>query len=150
LPILQTRSRWPNTLRIVAAVSAGMTAFGSQLGQASEDVIGPSQWETGLRESPTVGPTSEWFVNTFQKEFETAPDYVSAGAYASVLIAAECIRQAASLDSDSLRRAVSRLNCDTSMVAFRLTPEPEGSQGIASCSYAGRTAPRRFCPLELR
>ena len=120
LAILQTRSRWPNTVRVIAAVSAGMTAFGSQLGQASEDVIGASQWEPNLSVSPTVRPSSDWFVNAFQKEFGTTPDYVSAGAYASVLIAAECIRHVDSTDDDALRSAASRLNCSTFYGRFQI------------------------------
>jgi branched-chain amino acid transport system substrate-binding protein len=52
-----------------------------------------------------------------------------ASMYASVLIAAECIRQAASLDSDSLRRAVSRLNCDTLYGRFQIDPRTGRQSG---------------------
>ena len=127
LAILQTRSRWPNTVRIIAAVSGGMAAFGSQLGQASEDVIGASQWEPGLSVSPTVGPSSEWFVDAFQKEFGPTPGYVSAGAYASVLIAAECVRHMGSIDNDALRSAASQLNCNTFYGRFQID-RPTGKQ----------------------
>ena len=122
LAILQTRSRWPKRVRVIAAVCAGMAAFGSQLEQVSEDVIGASQWEPVLSVTPTVGPTSEWFVNAFQKEFGTTPDYVSAGAFAAGSIVVECIRQAASLNSDSLRKVASRLNCDTFYGRFQIDP----------------------------
>ena len=127
LAILQTRSRWPNTVRVIAAVSAGMAAFGSQLGQNSEDVIGASQWEPDLSVSPTVGPSSDWIVNTSQKEFGTIPDYVGAGAYASVLIAAECVRHVGSIDDDALRSAASQLNCNTFYGRFQID-QPTGKQ----------------------
>ena len=114
-------------MRIIAAVSGGMAAFGSQLGQASEDVIGASQWEPGLSVSPTVGPSSEWFVDAFQKEFGPTPGYVSAGAYASVLIAAECVRHMGSIDNDALRSAASQLNCNTFYGRFQID-RPTGKQ----------------------
>jgi branched-chain amino acid transport system substrate-binding protein len=129
LAILQTRSRWPGRVRVTAAVSAGMASFGSQLGQVSEDVIGASQWEPGLSVSPTIGPTSEWFVNAFQKEFGSTPDYVSAGAFAAGLIIVECVRQAASLNSDSLRRVASRLNCNTFYGRFQIDPRTGRQSG---------------------
>jgi branched-chain amino acid transport system substrate-binding protein len=127
LALFQTRSRWPNIVRVVAAVSAGMAILGSQLGQTSDGVIGPSQWEPSLNFSPTVGPTSESFVNAFQKEFGTTPDYLSAGAYASVLIAADCVRHAGLIKDDALRSAASRLNCSTFFGRFQID-QPTGKQ----------------------
>jgi branched-chain amino acid transport system substrate-binding protein len=120
LAIMRTRPRWPNTVRVRAAVSAGLAAFGSQLGGAAEDVIGASQWEPGLSASPTVGPTSEWFVNAFRKEFGTTREYVSAGAYVSGLLAAECIRHVNSTDDNALQSAASRLNCTTFYGRFQI------------------------------
>jgi branched-chain amino acid transport system substrate-binding protein len=100
-----------------------MAAFGPQLGQVSEDVIGASQWEPGLSVSPTIGPTSEWFVNALNKKFGVNPDYVSAGAFAAVLIVAECVRQVGSVDDDTLRSAASGLSCSTFYGRFRIDPK---------------------------
>jgi branched-chain amino acid transport system substrate-binding protein len=123
LALFQTRSCWPKTVHIVAAVSAGIPVFGSLLGHMSEHVIGASQWEPGLSVSPTIGPTSEWFVNAFNKKFGITPDYVSAGAFAAVLIVAECIRQVGSVDDDALRSAASGLSCSTLYGRFRIDPK---------------------------
>jgi branched-chain amino acid transport system substrate-binding protein len=150
LAILQTRSRWPKKVRLIAAVSAGMAAFASQLGEVSEDVIGASQWEPALSASPTIGPSSEWFVNAFHKEFGSTPDYVSAGAFAAGLIVVECIRQAASLNSDSLRRIASSLNCDTFYGRFQIDPRTGRQSGhrISLVRWQDRT--KRVLPPEPR
>ena len=120
LAILRTRSRWPPSVRAVAAVAAGIAAFASQLGQMADGVVGPSQWEPGVSFPEIVGPNSNWFLNSFQKQFGTVPDYVAAGSFATGLIVTECIRRAASLDSDKLRGAACELDCHTFYGRFRI------------------------------
>lgn len=121
--IMQTRSRWPDTVRVVAAVAAGTASFGCELGQMSDGVIGPSQWESDMKFPSTLGPSSDWFVRAFQKEFGTTPDYVAAGAFAAGLIVSDCIRRAVSLDNDRLRYVVSDLDCNTFYGRFRVDPQ---------------------------
>jgi branched-chain amino acid transport system substrate-binding protein len=123
LAIMQTRSRWPNTVRATAAVSAGIPDFGSHLGEASEGVIGASQWEPGGSHPGILGPTSACFVNHFGKQFGTTPDYVAAGSFATGLIVGECIRRADSLDFYSLRSAASQLECSTFYGRFRINSQ---------------------------
>jgi branched-chain amino acid transport system substrate-binding protein len=123
LAIMRSRSRWPTTVRAVAAVAAGIASFGSEMGQASHGVIGPSQWEPDINFPSIVGPSSEWFGHAFQKEFGTAADYVAAAAFAAGLIASECIRRAVSLDNNKLRDVASRLDCNTSYGRFRVDPQ---------------------------
>ncbi len=43
--LLRTRPLWPDTIREVAAVAAGVQAFYQELDIAAEGVVGPSQWE---------------------------------------------------------------------------------------------------------
>ena len=120
--ILQTRSRWPNTVRVIAAVAAGMPAFGSQLPQASGGIIGPSHWEPSASSSTILGPPTEWFMNNFQKQFGTTPDYIAAGSFAAGLIMSECVRRSGSLDSDQLRSTAARLECHTFYGCYRIDP----------------------------
>jgi len=100
-------------MRTVAAVAAGIGAFASQLGQKADGVVGPSQWEPGVTFPGIIGPSSHCFTNSYQKQFESTPDYVAAGSFATGLIVTECIRRAGSLDSDKLRGAASELDCNT-------------------------------------
>ena len=129
LAIMRTRLHWPNTVRVIAAVAAGISSFGCQLGQTSHGVLGPSQWEPGVNFPESIGPSSDWFENSFREEFGTEPDYIAAGAFATGLIVGECIRRAASLDSDELRCVASQLDCNTLYGRFRIDPENGKQRG---------------------
>ena len=48
LGIMRTRQHWPRTVRVVAAVAAGIGDFSSELGQIADGVLGPSQWGPGV------------------------------------------------------------------------------------------------------
>jgi len=120
LGIMRTRHRWPSSVREVAAVAAGVPAFSAELGQLADGVVGPSQWEPGMTLPNIAGPTSDWFLESFQREFGQAPDYIAAGSFAAGLVLTECIRQAASLDNETLRSTASDLNCNTFYGGFRI------------------------------
>jgi hypothetical protein len=110
---MRTRHRWPGTVRAVAAVAAGVRAFSDELVQMADGVLGPSQWEPGMTFPNIVGPTSDWFLDSFQKQCDRPPDYMAAGSFATGLVLAECIRLAASLDDEKLRNTASDLDCNT-------------------------------------
>ena len=120
LGLMRTRHRWPSTVRAVAAVAAGVRAFSAELEQIAEGVLGPSQWEPGVILPNTAGPTSDWFLDSFQRQFGHAPDYIAAGSFATGLVLTECIRQAASLDDEKLRGTASDLDCNTFYGRFRI------------------------------
>src|SRR5438445_41498 len=44
LGIMRTRQHWPSTVRVVAAVAAGLGDFSAELAQTADGVLGPSQW----------------------------------------------------------------------------------------------------------
>jgi hypothetical protein len=73
------------------------------------------------------------------------PDYVAAGSFATGLIVTECIRQAASLDSDKLRTTASELDCYTFYGSFRIDTQSGNKWGIEYCSSAGRMAKKLCC-----
>ncbi len=120
LSIMRTRPRWPSTVRAVAAVAAGLHAFSAELGRLADEVLGPSQWEPGMIFPNSIGPTSDWFLSSFQKQYGEPPDYIAAGSFASGLVLTECIRQAASLDDEQLRNAASDLDRNTLYGRFRI------------------------------
>jgi branched-chain amino acid transport system substrate-binding protein len=109
--------------RIVAAVAAGVGAFGEELGPLAEGAIGPSQWEPG--------PESAWFVRDFEERFGHRPEYTAAGAYAAGLVVEECVRHAGSLNDERLREAAAGLDFDTFYGRFRIDPETGRQTGHA-------------------
>ena len=120
LGIMRTRQHWPSTVRVVAAVAAGLGDFSAELAQIADGVLGPSQWEPGVTFQNIAGPTSDWFLGSFQKQFGRPPDYIAAGAFATGVVLTECIRRAASLDDEKLRSTASDLDCNTFYGRFRI------------------------------
>jgi len=120
LGIMRTRHRWPSTVRAVAAVAAGVRAFCAELAQIADGVLGPSQWEPRMTFPNIAGPTSEWFLDSFQRRFGRPPDYIAAGSFATGLVLTECIRRATSLDDEELRTIASDLDCNTLYGRFRI------------------------------
>jgi branched-chain amino acid transport system substrate-binding protein len=120
LAIMRTRHRWPGTVREVAAVAAGISAFSTEMAQIADRVIGPSQWEPGVTFPNPVGPPTDWFLGNFRTQFGQTPDYIAAGSFASGLVLAECIRLAGSLDDEQLRNAASDIDCNTFYGRFRI------------------------------
>jgi branched-chain amino acid transport system substrate-binding protein len=120
LRVMRTRPRWPSTVREVAAVAAGVHAFSSELGRTADGVLGPSQWEPNVNFANITGPTSDWFMDSFQRQFGQLPNYIAAGTFATGLVLTECVRQAASLDDEKLRNAASDLDCNTFYGRFRI------------------------------
>jgi branched-chain amino acid transport system substrate-binding protein len=120
LGIMQTRQHWPSAVRVVAAVAAGLGDFSAELAQVADGVLGPSQWEPSVNFPNIAGPTSERFLDSFQKQFGRPPNYIAAGSFATGLVLTECIRRAASLDDKDLRSTASDLDCNTFYGRFRI------------------------------
>jgi branched-chain amino acid transport system substrate-binding protein len=120
LGIMRTRQHWPTTVRIVAAVAAGLPDFSAELAQIADGVLGPSQWEPGVTFPDGTGPTSDWFLDSFQKQFGHTPNYIAAGSFATGLVLTECVWRAASLDDEELRSTASHLDCNTFYGRFRI------------------------------
>ena len=109
--------------RPIITVAAGSTAFGRSLGVKAEGVIGPSQWEAGLRCSHLNGPGPEWFSAHFKKEFGMPPDYTAAQGFATGVVIQEAIRRAGGLEDERLRKTASNLDIHTFYGAFRIDPK---------------------------
>jgi len=119
--LLRARS-WPASVSQVVAVAAGVSAFHTELGDAAEGVVGPSQWEPGLDFANMVGPDWAWFVASFRSRFGYAPDYIGAGSFAIGMVLAECIQHAGSLDDAPLSGAAGQLDCATLYGRFHIDP----------------------------
>jgi ABC-type branched-subunit amino acid transport system substrate-binding protein len=71
---------------LVAAVAAGIPAFGQELGHAAEGVLGPVQWWPTAR-APEIGPSGAEFGNCFRQRTGAEPSYVAAQAAAAGYLA---------------------------------------------------------------
>ncbi len=91
-----------------STVGGDLPEFHSAIGKTAEFVYGASQWEPGL---PYAG--AKEFVEAYEKEFNRAPSYHSATAYAGCQIFVEAARRVGSLDSDKLREELLRLRTQT-------------------------------------
>jgi branched-chain amino acid transport system substrate-binding protein len=120
LGIMRTRQHWSSTVRVVTAVAAGIGEFSAELSQIANGVLGPSQWEPGVKFPNIAGPTSDWFLDSFHRQFGQMPDYIAAASFATGLVLTECVRQAASLDDEKLRSTASDLDCNTFYGRFHI------------------------------
>ena len=120
--IMRARHLWPDTVREVAAVAAGVQAFYQELSQGAEGVIGPSQWEPEVRFEEPRQPDSDWFVRNFRERFGQLPEYTAAGSFAIGLVLAQCIRRACSLEDERLREIAAELDFTTFYGRFRIDP----------------------------
>jgi branched-chain amino acid transport system substrate-binding protein len=78
---------------LIAALGAGVAAFGAALGERAVGVLGPSQWEPDA--APVdVGPTSTEAVALYRGRFGKPPDYVAIQAWAAGVLAEAALSRA--------------------------------------------------------
>ena len=77
--------------QLLAAVAAGISAFGRELGELAEGVLGPVQWWPS-EDTPEVGPSGAEFAARFQQRTGREPSYPAAQAAAAgyLALAAHC------------------------------------------------------------
>jgi ABC-type branched-subunit amino acid transport system substrate-binding protein len=71
---------------LLAAVAAGIPAFGQELGQAAEGVLGPVQWWPTAH-TPELGPSGTDFVTCYRHRTGREPSYPAALAAAAGYLA---------------------------------------------------------------
>jgi ABC-type branched-subunit amino acid transport system substrate-binding protein len=71
---------------LLAAVAAGIPAFGQELGPAAEGVLGPAQWWPTARR-PEIGPSGTEFVTCYRQRTGHKPSYPAAQAAAAGYLA---------------------------------------------------------------
>jgi ABC-type branched-subunit amino acid transport system substrate-binding protein len=80
---LRHRSQSP---KVLAAVAAGIPAFGQELKEAAEGVLGPVQWWPSA-DMPEIGPSGTDFVTQYQRRTGREPSYPAAQAAAAGYVA---------------------------------------------------------------
>ncbi len=71
---------------LLAAVAAGISAFGRELGEAAEGVLGPVQWWPKA-DTPKIGPSGADFATLYQRRTGREPSYPAAQAAAAGYLA---------------------------------------------------------------
>jgi ABC-type branched-subunit amino acid transport system substrate-binding protein len=119
----------------IGAVAAGLGMFGAELGRMVEGILGPSQWEEGMRFTIDVGPRQAEVIRSLRAiVFPTLRagaraghvEYPKAQAYAAGLLAMHCVEEAASLEDDAVLATARALRCTTFFGAFGL--DADGQQ----------------------
>ena len=72
---------------LLAAVAAGIPAFGEELGEAAEGVLGPVHWWP-TTERPKIGPSGTDFAERYRRRTSREPSYPAALAAAAGYLAA--------------------------------------------------------------
>jgi len=122
-----------NVKALSMIVAVTLPAFREALGAKCEGMMGPAQWEFGVKYNPEeakkagvewFGPTNEEFVK-LAMEFSGGkkPDYHAAEAGAVPLVFAKAVEMAGSLDPDKIREAFNKLHLMTFFGEFKIDPE---------------------------
>jgi branched-chain amino acid transport system substrate-binding protein len=77
---------YPKTPALLAAVAAGIPAFGQELGPAAEGMLGPVQWWPTPKE-PEIGPSGSEFGARYRDRTGREPSYPAAQAAAAGYLA---------------------------------------------------------------
>jgi len=76
----------PQRPPLLAAVAAGIQAFGQEAGAAAEGVLGPAQWWP-TEQKPKIGPSGTAFAEWYRRQNGNEPSYVAAQAAAAGYLA---------------------------------------------------------------
>jgi len=107
---------------VLGCVAAGVARFATDLGELSEGIVGPSQWEDSLDLDPALGPTPAEFARRMRAAGVNSPDYPSAQIYAAGLLTAAALAHAGRCDDAILRGAFADLRTTTMYGDFALDP----------------------------
>ena len=121
--VIQGRGTFPRGVRRIAAVSAGLTAFGMAVEGQSEGIVGASQWEPGRGTKVEVGPDGAWVLSRFHQAFGEEPEYPAVQALALGVVAVECLRRTGNLRDEAVRQAAAGLDVTTCFGRFRIDGE---------------------------
>jgi hypothetical protein len=84
---------------VLACVAAGLSSFGTDLGDRAEGIVGTSQWEPGAQVIPELGPDPREFTHRMRTQSRTGEcDYVAAQAYAAGVLVAAVVEKLGACD----------------------------------------------------
>ncbi len=114
-------------------VAPALPEFKEQLGDATNGVMYPSQWEPTVKYTPEVakklgiewcGPTNEEFIRIYKEvSGGQEPNYHAAEAAAAVLHLAKAIEVAGSIDSKAVREAFNKVDILTFFGRLKIDPK---------------------------
>jgi branched-chain amino acid transport system substrate-binding protein len=108
-------------IMVLGCVAAGVRQFAQDLGELAEGVVGPSQWESSVEISPTLGPSPAEFARRMRTvTADDSPDYPSAQIYAAGLLTATALASSPSLNDIALRAAFNDLRTTTMFGDFSI------------------------------
>jgi len=91
---------------MLALTHCDSAQIAEKLGKAAEYAVCASQWDDDLSYKDKWFGTAKDYANAFEKEFHYAPPYQSAESSASVLVYADALQRAGSLDPQKVRDAL--------------------------------------------
>jgi len=129
-------------IMVLGCVAAGVARFASDLGELSEGIVGPSQWEESVELEPALGPAPAEFARRMRAAGAgESCDYPSAQIYAAGLLTAAALANAGRRDDAMLREAFSDLRTTTMFGDFsidRVTGRQLGHQMLLVQWHRGR------------
>jgi branched-chain amino acid transport system substrate-binding protein len=106
-------------VKFVALLVAPPEPKFTEIGDAANGIIGPSQWEPLVKYSPEsaaaanlpwYGPTVSNFVTAYKAAYNEAPSYHAAGGYAAGLLLQKAIEDGGSLEASKIQAALDKLD----------------------------------------
>jgi len=154
--------------RFIALLVAPPEPTFSDIGDAAQYIVGPSQWETQVKYTeagakalsvPFYGTTVETFTKSYTTKFNAPPSYHSAGGYAAGLMLQKALEDAQSTDQEKVRAAFDKLDLMTFFghVKFSTEAKTHGKQVAHDMVYvqwlkdpSGKLATQIVWPLEAK
>jgi branched-chain amino acid transport system substrate-binding protein len=98
---------------MIATTHCDSAKVAETLGKASEGFLCASQWDRSLSYDDKWMGSAENFAKDFEKDFGYAPPYQAAESAAAVLVYADAIQRAGSLDREKVRDALAKTDIMT-------------------------------------
>ncbi len=154
--------------RFVALLVAPPEPTFADIGDAAQYIVGPSQWEPGVKYSeagakalniPYYGIAVDAFTSAYRSMFNSTPSYHSAGGYAAGLLLQKAIEDAGSTDPAKVRAALDKLDLMTffGRTKFSTEAKTHGKQAAHDMVYVqwqkgsdGKLATQIVWPLEAK
>lgn len=133
------------TVAALAAVGAGLAAFGVAVGPAAEGVVGPSHWEPCGEAGEEGGGEEGGFAAGYRRANGILPEYPAALAYAMGTVLGACAARVGSLDDAALRRAALEIETVTPIGRFRLDPATGRQAGYRPVLVRWHRGAKRIC-----
>jgi len=109
------------TPKIFIANGVGQTGFVARVGIDAEFTVGYSNYEPAART-----PGNAEFVRVYRDKYKRDPDFAAACGWAAMKVLEEAVRRAGSFDSAPLRAALSALETETVLGAYKV--DVDGAQ----------------------